>query len=62
MFDRVLSIPQVLNMLWLEYTWDVNIARLHRVPCKLCFKDSWYLGILNVLGSEYAKVFNVSRV
>ena len=58
MFDRVLSIPQVPNKLGLEYTWVANIARLHRVLCKLCFKDSCYL---DVLSSEYAKVLNVSE-
>ena len=47
MFDRVLSISWVLNMLRLEYTWVENIARLHRVLCKLCFKDSWYLEYKN---------------
>ena len=41
MFARVLSIPQVLNIVWV-----VNIARLDRVLCKLCFKDSWYLECL----------------
>ena len=40
MFDRVLSIPRVLNLLGLEYASVVNIARLHRALCKLCFKDS----------------------
>ena len=59
MFDRVLSIPQILNMLGLEYTWVVNIARLHKVLCKLHFKIH---GILNALSSEYAKVLNVSGV
>ena len=40
MFDRVLSILRILNMLGLEYTRAVNMPRLLRVPCKLYFKDS----------------------
>ena len=35
MFDRVLSIARVLNVLGLEYASVVNIARLHMVLCKL---------------------------
>ena len=37
-FGRVLNISQVLNMLKL-HTRVVNMARLHRVLCKLCFKN-----------------------
>ena len=59
MFGRVLSILRVLNMLRLEYARVANMPRLHRVLCKLCYKDSGYL---NVLNSEYAKVLNASRV
>ena len=39
MFDRVLSVPRVINMLGLEYTKFMNMARLHQVLCKLYFKD-----------------------
>ena len=39
-FDRFLSIPQVLNMIVLEYTRIANMPSLHRVLCKLYFKDS----------------------
>ena len=35
------------------------MSRLHRVLCKLHFKDSRYLECLD---SEYAKVLNVSGV
>ena len=42
MFDRVLRIPWVLNMLGLECTQVVNMAMVHRVLCKLYFKDSQY--------------------
>ena len=42
MFDRFLSIPWGLNMLGLKYTRIVNMARLHMVLCKLCFKGSQY--------------------
>ena len=59
MFDWVLSIPRVLNMLRLEYARAANMLRLHRLLCKLYFKNSRYL---NVLNSEYAKVLNASRV
>ena len=52
-------IPRVLNMLGLEYTRVVNMSRIHRVLCKLYFKNS---SILNVLSSEYAKVLNVLKV
>ena len=58
-FKRVLGIPRVLNMLRLEYARVANMPRLHRVLCKLYFKDSCYL---NVSSSEYAKVLNVSRI
>ena len=40
MFDRILSIPRILSTLGLEYTRVVSVSRLHRVMCKLCFKDS----------------------
>ena len=40
MFDRISSIPRILRMLELEYTRVVNMPRLHRVLCDLCFKDS----------------------
>ena len=39
-------IPRVLNMLGLEYTRVVNLSRLHRVLCKLYFKDLWCLECL----------------
>ena len=39
-------IRRVLNMLGLEYTGIVNMSRLHRVLCKLHFKDSQYLECL----------------
>ena len=39
MFDRVWRIPRVLNMLGIGCTWVVNMARIHRVLCKLHFKD-----------------------
>ena len=42
MFDRVWRIPRIINMLGLEYTRVVNLTRLHRVHCKLYFKDSRY--------------------
>ena len=32
-------IPWFLNMLGLEYARFVNLSRLHRVLCKLYFKD-----------------------
>ena len=47
-FDRVLSIPRVLNMLVLEYTRIANMLSLHRVLCKLYFKDSRYLKCLEI--------------
>ena len=40
MFDRVSSIPRILKMLGFEYTRVVNVPRLQRILCKLCFKDS----------------------
>ena len=42
MFDRVLSITQVLSMLGLEYTRAANMQRLHMAMYKLHFKDSQY--------------------
>ena len=36
-------IPRVPNMLGLEYTRFVKMSRLHRVLCKIYFKDSRYL-------------------
>ena len=39
-------IPRVRNMLGLEYTRVVNMSRLHRVLCKMYFKDSRYLECL----------------
>ena len=39
-FDRVSSIPRILKMLGFEYTRVVNVPRLQRILCKLCFKDS----------------------
>ena len=53
MFDRVLSIPRVLNMLGLEDTRAVNMPILHMVLCKLYFRVH---GILNVLSSKYANL------
>ena len=46
MFGMVLNIPQILNMLGLEYAKVVNKPRLHGVLCKLCFKDSQYFEFL----------------
>ena len=46
MFDRILSISRVLNMIGLEYTRAVNLPRLHMVLRKLHFKDSRYFGCL----------------
>ena len=46
MFDRVLSILRVLDMLGLEYKRVVHMPRLYGVLCKLYFKDSWYLECL----------------
>ena len=46
MFDRVLSIPRVLNMLVLEDTRAVNIPMLHMGLCKMYFIDSWYFECL----------------
>ena len=46
MFDRILSVSQVLNILGLEHTRIANIPRLHGVLCKLYFKDSQYFGCL----------------
>ena len=60
MFDRVLIIPRVLNMLGLEFAWVVNMPRLHWVLCLNCILKIH--GILNVLSSEYAKVLNVAGV
>ena len=45
MFDRVLNIAQVLSMVRLEYTRVVNIPRLHRILCKLHFKNFTVLGM-----------------
>ena len=56
MFDRFLSTPWALNMLELEHTRVVNMPRF-RVNCILKI-----VSILNVLSSEYAKVWNVSGV
>ena len=39
-------IPRVLNILGLEYTTIRAVQGLHRVLCKLYFKDSWYLECL----------------
>ena len=60
MFDRVLSVPWVLNMLGFEFAWVVNMPRLHWVLCLNCILKTH--GILNVLSSEYAKVLNVAGV
>ena len=46
MFDRVLGIPRIINMLGLEYTGIVNMTRLERVQCKLYFKYSRYFECL----------------
>ena len=56
MFDRVLSIPRVLNMLGLEDTRAVNMPILHMVLCKLYFRVH---GILNVLSSKYANLSGI---
>ena len=52
-------IPWVLNMLGLEYTRAVNLSKLHRVLCKLYFKD---LRCLACLEFSILKVLNVSGV
>ena len=46
MFDEVLSIPRVFNVLGLEYARVVNTPRLCRVLSKLYFKDSRYFECL----------------
>ena len=46
MFDRVFSIPGVLNMLGLEYIRVASMPRLHRVLRKLYFKYLRYLECL----------------
>ena len=46
MFDRVLSALRVLDMLRLKYAKAANMSRLHRVLCKLYFKDSRYFEFL----------------
>ena len=60
MFDRLLSIPRIFSMLGLEYTRVVKMSMLHRVLCKLYFKDSRLF--FDFLSSEYAKTLNVSGV
>ena len=42
MFDKVLRILQIINMLGLEYTTVVSMTRSQRVQFKLCFKYSRY--------------------
>ena len=59
MFDRVLSIPRVLNMQGLEYIEVVNMRRLYMVLYNCILKIH---GISNDLSSDYAKVLNVSGV
>ena len=48
MFDRVLSIRQVLIMLGFDYTRVVNMPGLQRVLCKLHLKDPQYLECLEL--------------
>ena len=63
--DRALSIPRVISMLGHGYTRVVNMTRLHRVLCKLYFKDSRYFECLEIwIGqvSEYTKVSKYARV
>ena len=65
MFDRALDIPRVINRLGHEYARVVNMIRLHRVLCKLYFKDSRYFECLDFWigqGSEYAIVSKYARV
>ena len=59
MFDRVLRIPRVINVLGLEFTRVVNMTRLQKAQCKFILKTH---GILNLLNSEYAEVPNLSGV
>ena len=59
MFDRVLRIPRVINVLGLEFTRVVNMTRLQKAQCKFILKIH---GILNLLNSEYAEVPNLSGV
>ena len=56
MFDRFLSIRWVLSMLELEYTRVMNMPRF------FVNRTLKILSILNVMGSEYVKVLNVSGV
>ena len=63
MFDRVLSIPRILNILEFEYTRVMNVRRLHKVLCKLYLKDSRYLECLEIWicqGFESVKSLNMS--
>ena len=59
MFDRVLRIPRVINVLGLEFTRAANMTRLLKVQCKFILKIH---GILNLMNSEYAEVPNLSGV
>ena len=69
-FDRAFSIPRGINMLGHEYTRAVNMTRLHRVLCKLYFKDSRYFESFEFWvyhsfkicqSSEYTRVLNMAR-
>ena len=48
MGNKLLKIPQIINMLGLEYTRFVNMARLHRVQYELYFKGSRYVECLQL--------------
>ena len=54
MLDKVLIIPRIISMLGLEYTRVVNMTRLQRIQYNCILNIH---GILNVLSSEYTKVF-----
>ena len=62
MFDRVLRIPRIINMLGLEFTRVVNMIRLQRAQWKHYFKAFWISWVLNMLRfwiyqeSKYGKV------
>ena len=47
-YDRDWRIPRIIIMLEFEYTKVVNMTRLHRVQCKLYFKDSRYFECLEL--------------
>ena len=62
MFDRDLSIPWVISMLGHKYARVVNMTRLHRVLCKLHFKDSRYFECVEFWIGQGFKYTTVSKV